>query len=212
MKAHWPGGLGLFPRLAVIVALGFLLLFAVFALLGLRAMEVSTNRILEERLVLAEMVASQIEALVQQASNELQKATTFAAFDPASGDLADEYHMLAHTYGRVGTMTLGVYFLDPEGRVVLTEPPEAASAEPALLAIRSSFAQPGETKVSEPFVEPRTGRPAVAVTIAVRGSDGLAFSYLSGLVDLSNPAVTGPLEQALKLGHTGHAVLVTAED
>ena len=108
-------------------------------------------------------------------------------------------------------MTLGVYFLDRQGKVVLAEPPEATSAEAILQPIRNSFSQPGGKMVSEPFVEPRTGHPAVAVTIAVRGKDGETNSYLSGLIDLSGPLITGALDSALKLGNTGHAELVTAE-
>ena len=30
--------------------------------------------------------------------------------------------MLAHAYGRVGALSLGVYFLDRQGRAVLSEP------------------------------------------------------------------------------------------
>lgn len=211
MVKHPWSGLGLFPRLAALVTLGFFLLLTIYAVLGLRALNVSTSRILEERLLLTEMAASQIEAVVQQAFNELRKATTFAPFDPAAVNLSEEYHLLAHTYGRIGTTTLGVYFLDHQGRVVLAEPVEAAAAEAALLAIRHSLAQPGGESVSGPFVEPRTGRPSVAVTVAVRNGNGEAVSYLSGLVDLSSPAVTAPLERALKLGRTGHAELVTAD-
>ena len=211
MKSKGWRGVGLFPWLAAIVAGGFFILFAVLALLGLRALDVSTNRILEERLVLAEMTASHIERAVQQAFHELQKATTFAAFDPAASNLVEEYHMLAHSYGRIGTMTLGVYFLDSRGKVVLAEPPEAANMDKTLLAIQSSLSQSGTRKISEPFTEPRTGHPTVAVTLAVRGRDGEVRSYLSGLIDLSSEVIMGPLKQSIRLGRTGHAELVTKE-
>ena len=209
-RSRW-SELPVFPWLAALVSLTVVLLLTGFALLGLRALDISTNRILEERLILAEMAASQIDALVQQAFNELLKATTFAPFDPIADDLSSEYHMLAHSYGRIGTMTLGVYFLDRQGKVVLAEPPEAVSLDSVLQPIRNSFSQPGGRMVSEPFVEPRTGHPAVAVTIAVRSKDGEISSYLSGLIDLSNPLITGALGSALRLGHTGHAELVTSE-
>ncbi|MBI2288106.1 MAG: hypothetical protein HYU83_03885, partial [Chloroflexi bacterium] len=68
-------GFPIFPWLAALVSLTVVLLFTGFAFLGLRALNISTNRILEERLVLAEMAATQVEALVQQAFNELLKAT-----------------------------------------------------------------------------------------------------------------------------------------
>src|SRR3990172_295399 len=65
------------------VAVGFLLIFSTLAVFGLRALDASTNRILEERLVLAEMAAGQIEGLVQQAFDELLQTAAFAPFDPA---------------------------------------------------------------------------------------------------------------------------------
>ena len=202
---------GLFPRLAGIVALGFLLVFSTLAFFGLKAVNASTNRILDERLVLAEMAGSQIEAVLQGASDELLKTATFAPFDPTAKDLAEEFHLLSHTFGRIGSMTLGVYFLDRQGSVVLAQPPEVGSAEAALETIRSSLTQLGDRHVSEPFVDPTTGRPTVAITVALRDKEGQSLSYLGGLVDLSGPAIVGPLERALQLGKTGHAELVTSE-
>ncbi len=202
---------GLFPRLALLVALGFGVLFAVMGILGQRALDASTRRILEERLVLTEMAASEIEARIQQAFHELLRASAFASFNPAAQDLSEEYHLLAHSYARIGAITLGVYFLDTQGNVILAEPPEAASSDTALQAIRRSTMHAGGELVSQPFVEPRTGHPAVAVTVAVDNGDGQALSYLAGLIDLSRPEIMGPLERALGLGRTGHAELITSE-
>ena len=210
MKSALWDRFGLFPRLAGMVAIGFLLIFSTLAVFGLRALDASTNRILEERMVLAEMAAGQIEGLVLQAFDGLLQTAAFAPFDPAAQGLTEEEHLLAHTYGGIGSLTLGAYFLDHRGRVVLAEPQGIASAE-GLQAIRSSLAQPGDRFVSQPFAEPSTGHPAVAMTVALRDREGQVISYLGGLIDLYGPAITGPLELALKLGETGHAELVTAE-
>ena len=100
--------MGIWPRLALTIALGFLLFFTLFGLLSMRMVNDSTNRILEERQVLTQMAANEIDALLARAFYELETATTFARFDPQATNLEEEYDMLAHTYGRVSVFSLGV--------------------------------------------------------------------------------------------------------
>ncbi|MBI2171175.1 MAG: GAF domain-containing protein [Chloroflexi bacterium] len=202
--------LNLWPRLAIAVSLGFLLLFGVFSLLSLRAVNDSTDRILQERLVIAQMAAREIDGLLERSFYELEKATEFAAFNPQAPSLGEEYHMLAHSYGRIGTLSLGVHFLDAQGRVVLSEPPDRLP-QGADLSTENHVRQVIQTRsrsVSDPFVDPATSRPAVALTIPIFAPDGALISLLTGLIDLSSVEVISPLEHARDLGHTGHAELV----
>ncbi|MFQ5916679.1 MAG: ATP-binding protein [Candidatus Binatia bacterium] len=205
--------MGIWSRLALAIALGFIIFFTIFSLLSMRMVRDSTNRILNERQVLTQMAANEIDALLSQAFYELEKATTFAQFDPQAANLEEEYHMLAHTYGRVGAFSLGVYFYDATGKIILVEPYDALligtnhSTEPYILQVIES----GQRSVSGPFVEPRTGAPVVALTIPIKDEQGQLISMLSGLIDLSSSEVRRPIEQALDLGHTGHAELVDSQ-
>lgn len=205
--------LGLWPRLSLTISLGFLLFFTIFSSLSMRIVNDSTNRILEERMVLTRMASSEIDELLTQAFHELEKATTFARFDPQASNLGEEYHILAHSYGRISTLSLGVIFLDSKGKVVLTEPYQAElinsdqSARPHIRKVILS----GQRSVSIPFLEPRTGSQAVALTIPIRNEQGQFISMLIGLIDLSSKQFRRPMEHALKLGHTGHAEIVDSE-
>ena len=69
----------------------------------------------------------------------------------------------------------------------------------------------GQRNISIPFVDPRTGAPAAALTIPIRNEQGQLISMLSGLIDLSSSNIRRPIEQALNLGHTGHAELVDSQ-
>ncbi|MCZ7567726.1 MAG: histidine kinase [Ardenticatenaceae bacterium] len=204
---------GLWPRLALVLTGGFLLLFGIFSLLSLQAIDDSTDRILQERLVIAEMAASEIDGLFNRAFYELEKATDFAPFDPHASNFAAETHMLAHAYGRIGTLSLGVAFLDETGHVVLTEPynlsPHGAdwSAEPYIQRALAT----GQRQVSVPFVDQRTGRPAVAVVVPIWNKAGHVMSLLAGLIDLTSPGIQEPITKAQQLGHTGHALIVNEE-
>ena len=205
--------IGLWPRLALTITLGFAIFFTIFSLLSIRTVNDSTNRILDERLVLTQMAADDINALLVQAFYELEKATTFARFNPQADNLEEEYHMLAHAYGRVGSFSLGIYFYDVTGKVILAEPFDAGmigadhSTNPHIRQVIES----GQKSVSTPFVEPGAGTPAVALTIPIRDEQGQFISMLSGLIDLSSPSIRRPIEQALKLGHTGHAEIVDSQ-
>ena len=69
--------MNLWPRLVLAVTLGFLLLFGIFSLLSLKAVDDSTSRILQKRLVIAQMAAREIDALVERGFFEPEKATEF---------------------------------------------------------------------------------------------------------------------------------------
>ena len=199
--------------MAFTISLGFLIFFTIFSLLSLRMVNDSTNRILEERQVLTQMAADEIDALLAQGFHELEIATTFAQFDPEADNLGEEYHLLAHAYGRIGTFSLGVYFYDAMGKVVMTEPyyaPLIDADHSTELHIRQVI-ESGQRNISIPFLDPRTGAPTAALTIPIRNEQGQLISMLSGLIDLSGPNIRRPIEQALNLGQTGHAEVVDSQ-
>ncbi len=205
--------IGLWPRLAFTIVLGFIIFSTIFSLLSMRMVNDSTKRILNERQVLTQMAADEIDTLLAQGFYELEKATTFARFDPQADNLEEEYHMLAHSYGRIGTFSLSVYFYDAMGKIVLTEPYDAHLIDAdhsTKLHIRQVI-ESGQRNVSAPFVDPRTGAPAVALTIPIRNEQDQLISMLSGLIDLSSSNIRRPIEQALNLGHTGHAEIIDSQ-
>lgn len=209
---QWVTNLSLWPRMALAMSLGFLALFVAFSTLSERALHESTDRILEERLVISQMSAGQLDSLLQRAVGELEQAPRFGDFDPADPDLSDEAHTLAHTYVRGGTFTSGIAFLDTTGRVVLSHPP-ALYQQGANLAGLPHVAQAlhhRDVTVSTPFRSPVSNEPVAAVTVPIYDGTRL-LGLLSGLINLNSSAMKIPLQQAAKLGRTGHAILVDAQ-
>ncbi|MFQ5578685.1 MAG: cache domain-containing protein, partial [Anaerolineae bacterium] len=192
--------------------MGFLAVSIAFVVLGERALRDSADRLLDERLVIAQMAASQIDNVLQEAIADLNRASRFADFDPNDPNLTDEKDVLGHTYGRSDTFASGIVFLDAAGRVVLAYPPglyPTGSDLSTLPHIAAALAHQ-ETTISAPFREPVNNRPVVAVTISI-SNDNHFLGLLSGLVSLEGQAVLVPLQQAAALGHTGHAVLTDEE-
>ncbi len=207
--SRWLAKLGLWPRMAVLISLGFGVLFVAFSALGEWALQESTSRLFEERLVITQMAASQIDQLLQRVVAELAQAPRFAAAYAVTTDLSAEAEMLTHTYAQVGDFTAGVTFIDPNGQVVLSHPPELYSPGTNLAAWLdvADALDRRQVTISEPFNEPLGHRPVVAVTVPIFHGDHFA-GLLSGLLDLNGPAVIKPLQEAATLGHTGHAALV----
>jgi signal transduction histidine kinase len=202
--------LNLWTRLVLMLTGGFVALFGVFSLVSLRVLSDSTQRILRERQVIAQIAAQRYDELLQQAYDELEKATTFATFDPAQPDLTNEAHMLAHASGPPSTFSLGVIFLDARGRAVLAEPDESRShdVDYASYPFIAQVMQTGQRDISDPFRDPRSGKPAIAVTIPIFDRTGALLSILSGWIDLTSPTMVSAIAHAPQLGETGHAELV----
>ncbi len=200
--------LGLWPRMALAISLGFLALFATFAALGERALRDSTDHLLKERLVIAQMAAGQLDGLLQQAVSLLEQAHRFADFDPATPELSAEAQMLTVLSGWDGAFS-GNIFLDPTDRVVLAHPPNlfVPGSDLAGQPYMVDALQRRDITISAPFRDPLSDRPIVAVSVPVYDHSRF-LGRLVGLVDVSQPAIMTPLEQAATLSQTGHAVLL----
>lgn len=195
--------LGLWPKTALAISLGFAALLGAFALLGERALHDSTERILNERLVIAQMTANQIDGVIQEAVAELQRAyaySNYLAFDqPQTENRRSEI------------VTSGKDDLLPESpeRAILLSPPRfyplgADWAE--VPQLKPLFGLP-QVSLSGPFYDPDSRRPVAAVFLPVY-ERGHLVGTLVGLLDLNSVAIRAPLQQAATLGISGHSSLV----
>lgn len=195
--------LTLWPRLAIAVTLGFGLIFALVSLLALRAVDDSTNRILGERLVIAQVAARELDRMLERGTRQLAASIAFAS----PGDDGGDEHVLDHVRVALGDRTLlGAYLLDGNGRVVRSEPtgmaPLGTEQERVVRQVRAT----GRPAISGVFRH-GTGKPAVAIAVPARTGTPVN-SILVGVLDMQAPEVVGALLQATRLGETGHGELV----
>ena len=196
--------LTLWPRLALGVTVGFAVLFAGFSVLGIRAVDASTNRILHERLAITEELAQDFDGLLQHRFADL------AAFDPRPSPPGVEHRLLAEIYHASGGAFTTLDLLDENGRVVDSlgrgAPPRGTLLRGAPWADHALAA--GRRAISPPFRDGR-GRPVVALSVPVR-ANGTVRGALVGMLDLAGPDVTERLDAARRLGTSGHAELIGA--
>ena len=194
--------LTLWPRLAIGVTLGFLVLFAGFSVLGIRAVDASTNRILHERLAITKELAEDFDGLLQHRFGDL------AAFDGRPSSPQVQQRLLAEVFHASGGSFTTVVLVGPDGRVVASLG-KGAPAAGARLAGKPYVARAlatGRRGISAPFRDAR-GRPVVALAVPVRAA-GAEPRVLVGTLDLASPDVMERLDAARRLGTTGHAELV----
>ena len=180
-----------------------------FSVLGERAIHDSIDHILNERVVIARMAASEIDGFLHHVFTELTDANRIADFDPADADLSVEANIMSHIQRELGPLASSILFLDSAGRVVLASPP--GSYDPGADLSSLPFAQQSLTQsefsISEPFFDPVSNRPVAAASVPVF-MDGRLAGALIGLIDLNGEEVMAPLERGASLGNTGHATLV----
>jgi signal transduction histidine kinase len=203
---------GLWPRMALAISLGFLALFVAFGVLGERALQDSTDRLLAERLAITQLVADQIDGLLIEAISELELANSFINLDEENRDLSAAAEIISDTYGRVGLFASGLILLDDSGVVLLTNPPDLFQPDTDLSQtpnVQITLLQ-REPTIAEPFLHPVTNQPITAVTVPLK-QDGQLTGLLCGYISLDGQGVILPLNRAAIVGQTEHAILVDSE-
>ncbi len=203
----WKQNLGLWPRLAFIVSLSLLILFAAFSMLSEYALQYSTDHIRSELLTLTRGTATQIDGLLQETVHELEESALLAALDPMDPEAS--LNILQVHAGIETLFTPGFVFLDTEGRVLLSDRPDvyALSADLSDLPYIADALQSRECTISEPFSYRDNAQPVSAITVPVY-QDGQFVGLFSSQLKLNGPAFLAILQQAAMLGDTGHATLM----
>ncbi len=194
--------LTLWPRLAIGVTIGFAALFAGFSVLGIRAVDASTNRILHERLAITEELAEDFDGLLEHRFSDL------TAYDPRAASAGVQRQLLAEIFHASGTAFTTLVLLRPDGRVAGSLGRGARSVAAWLVHrgyVERVLAR-GRRTISAPFRD-GWGRPVVALGVPVR-ERGREIGVLAGTLDLASADVTTRLGSARQLGASGHAELV----
>ncbi len=204
-------GMGLWPRMALAISIGFLTLFGTFSVISERALQDSIDKLLEERLAITQLIADQIDNLLTDAIFELERANPL--FVDENGELgASALATLSQTYRQIGMFPDGIVLLDQNGRVLGSQPEEIYAAKvdlSNLVYIRTAL-DTKEPTIAEPFFHPIDNHPVTAVTVPLT-HNGQLIGLLSGLLSLDGRGIIMPLNRAAIVGQTEHAVLVNAQ-
>ena len=198
----------LWPRLVVALTLCFVVLLAIIGTLTARAANQDRDHIFQERLVVGEMAAHQVDSIFEHGFAELDRAAASAPLRSEGAGSADTSAELAQALDDLDNIWLGLYLLDSSGNVIASAPSRRAATF-VQLPNGVNVTQPaGERRgISAPYVDELSGNPAVLLVVPYAGSGGQGNRLLGGLLDLSRVELAGSLIEAKRLGKTGHAEL-----
>lgn len=200
--------LGLWPRMALAVTAGFAALYLAFSLLSTRALQATTERLYEQRLLIAQIAADQLDSFLEQGLAVLEGPVHHVDLRQSSSALADVAAVLDNER-ELSMFVPGYVLLDTGGRSFLSQP---ATLYPAgtqlsnLPHVAQALAS-GQATISEPFDAPLDERPVVALTVPLRDGQS-TIGYLSGLIDLHGQGFSGPLRRATTLSESEHAAVI----
>lgn len=203
--------LGLWPRMALAVSAGFIILFLAFALLGERALQDSTDRLLEERLVIAQITAGQIDSLLEQAVFALEQTVRDTESEPDGSILSALVNRLEEK-AELAMFSPGLILVDDKGQVASSRPTElypAGSDLSALPYISQALAR-GQVTISDPYLDPMNGQSVAAIATPLFENNQLIGLFI-GLINLSGKDVMTPLVQASALLESEHAAIVDSQ-
>lgn len=213
MPANRPqiSSLGLWPRMALAVSAGFVVLFLAFALLGERALQDSTDRLRGERLVIAQMAASQIDDLLEQAFFVLQQTVRDAELEQSNSILAAVATRM-EAKGEPTIFSPGLVLVDARGQVVSSRPATlyAPGSDLSGLAYIGQALASNQATLSEPILDLIDGQPVVAIATPFHKNSRLQ-GLLIGLVDLTGEDLMAPLVKATALRESEHAELIDSQ-
>jgi signal transduction histidine kinase len=200
--------LNLWPRLAIASSLGLTVMLGVLGLLILRVVDDSRDRILEERLVIAELAARQVDSVIEHDFAELQAAGASAELQNANPASPQMQQALVRLRDNTGEGWLALYLLDGNGALLAAAPSgrTADTLTPEFLAAAREAVTNVSHAVTEPYTDPAGAAPAAALMVPFNGL-GAASLVLAGVIDLSRADLSGVLNDARGLGKTGHAEL-----
>lgn len=207
---RWPAlarPLGLQSRIALLVSSGLLALMTLFVVLGLSALQESTERSFQERAVLAQMAAEHLDFVLEQAAAMVAWSAQDLVAPFHSGNQEAVRALLESTNHRLAFIAGSVLLFDPVGRLLQVEPSGDVSY-PAMSPRALQALDSGKPEAVDWVRTP--GGVSALVLVPVAAPGGARAGYLGAAVDFSGATVGHWLRQ-LALGKSGRVDVVDAE-
>jgi signal transduction histidine kinase len=195
--------LSLGKKIYLLLGVGLVVSIGVFSFLATRAVQESTEAMLEDRLTTTRLVASYLDETLRRADAELDSAVNALQGgqpdDVSSRPIAD----LTSDFSRLSLSLCGAYLLDNSGAITRdffngTFPAGTAIAVPADMSLTVQ-----DTYISGLTTDPLTDTPVVMFFHPLDGSAG----YLVVEVDISHSSI-GSFVRPIQLGETGYVEIV----
>lgn len=196
---------GLRAKMGAIVVAGLVGLFSIFALLGISTTRQVTRRVLSERVMLAHLIADNLDATFRHVESMLAVVADQEVLRDSQASQAERNTALRTGYDQLAIFSQGVYLFDTMGR------PQTSATEMETSIDWTKVAAVQHALDGERFslsVVPGD-RPRTVITVPVFDEEGTPIGALAALLDLTDPDIS-PFEHPFDLGQTGTLDVVDA--
>jgi signal transduction histidine kinase len=201
----------LFMRVILLVIVGLLLTYAGFAFLGLQAVEQSTARTLEERMLIAQLAASRVDDLLHQKITVIQAMISDGSVDPKTTQSEATRAGLQVMHRYLGDFVNYVAVLDDTGKVISTEPRMPALVGQPLAGNRfvARVLKSGEPVVSGYFA-PSGVDPSAAILVPAMRPGEAGRGLVLAAVNLKHSSISHLLGSS-GIGERGYVEIIDEE-
>lgn len=202
--------MGLRNRIMLLVALGLLIATAPLGVMGLGMVRAATDRILDERVAMAQVTASHVSERLAQGWEQLDRLSlrVAPAFDQSDfAALRRDFPDLAQD---IPLFSGGIFLLDRTGAVVSRGP--GVSAPTSLLAdLRTVHDTLTQMRRQTGLIVRGPGQLSLAIfSVPVVRTPTEVSGAVAGLIDLRQPTLLRFID-GLAMGSSGHAAIVNSE-
>jgi hypothetical protein len=205
-----PRSAGIRRRLLVVLVATVLVMTVPLAFFTTRAIARTTDEIETARLRLAALAAAHADRELTEAFYEIELMLAGRSTQVAGENAAVPDSPLRSILQEASSFRTGALLLDATGRVTYWEPSEIGDElnRSPIVEVLNAAAASEDRAVSEPFVDPGSGRVVSALSLPLFDAGGARQGTIVGLFDLSGPLITDLVAPALDLGPSGHSDLV----
>lgn len=189
--------------------LGMLALLSIIAFLGVRAVVESSQRTFQERVIMAQVVAQEVDRALGKARNDLHEFVALESIDLEDSTLKNRQALESlYRYSRSFTF---LFLLDRNGTVLYSKPerPELAGIPFLGYAAIAETIDRGTPFLSSTLTLGESRRPVFVIAVPVLNRQGQTIGAVGGWLTLSD--IIGNLIPTLQMGETAFVEIVSQE-
>lgn len=195
-------------RVSFVVLAGLIIGLGLFSWLGIQSLNQSTQRILDERLTIARLMANYLDETLGYVLAQLQN-TNFSDRLPPEGQFSPVASSLRNTLAKSGITTRHILLIDGQGKVLQTEPktPGLISTDMSTYPEIKRALETGLSTISNLVTSPLIEAPVVLATTPILNDQNEIIGAFAGAIDIkeSTNDAFGPV---ITVGTTGYTEIV----
>ncbi len=196
-------------RIGLLVLVGLGAGLGLFSWLGVQSLNESTERILDERLTIALIMASHLDESLTHVLVHLQNVADSTDGLPTKEQFGPVADSLRGRLAESGISVRNVILADRDGKVLQVEPPDArivGGDMPGYLEVKEAL-EAGLPTISGLVSSPLIEVPVVFATAPILNEEGDIIGMLTSSIDIEQSSI-GTFGQTIKVGNTGYTEII----